>query len=220
MAPWGARAQIVECEKRGIDLFAAYRRHGAEKNVRVSLAYLLLLDEDRAYLEYASHHTGLLVRNHEFRVWTYLLWDDKSGLTPAYEDALIEGLKDVNTPDARITVASRWAKARRELEAVEAVLGVLVKGEGLAVEHSGWKSRAYGVLRSIAEPRRSELLPPYLETESVRGAHVAYVLAATDEHRERAIAYLKGLTGSSVPEIATIAEDRLKSLDALNRDPE
>jgi hypothetical protein len=207
--PGNARLWISDATRRGLDLFQEYVHARQDKKLRIPLSYLLVLGEDSAYLDYATANTLELQEMHEFRMWTYILERDDSGLSASYAGKMRALVEELDLPYTRLFVARKNLRTGDAEAAIGPLLDVLASAPS-------WSGEAYKLLTQIEEPLRTGLLMPQLESHSVRGVLAAYVLAEVSERREDALQYLQAAIRSIDTEVAETA----RSVDAwLRRDP-
>lgn len=95
LGPEAAKLKADDAVEKGIDLLDLYKENFGSPRVRLGLAYLLLMRQDVAYVEYAITRRFEITKDHEFRLWTYLLGDDRVRFSQAYRSRLEQVLADI-----------------------------------------------------------------------------------------------------------------------------
>jgi len=170
------------------------------------LAYYLLLLEDKAYVVYASAHVEELAAHHEFRIWTVVLEDQSWEMADGYRESLIGVLEHADIGYAKLAVANHLLRTGESAKAVDMLLALFAEGTGW------WSTGARSVLLGLLESQKAELLTPYLETPSLQGAYVAYLLAGIEVHLDQAMSYLGELKETDDPGLVEAATRLLDNL--------
>lgn len=177
---------------KGYDLLADYKRNLGNEPVRLSLAYLLLMQESDGFLDYYGSIDKIqeLSQSKEHAVWSLVLEDDGGYVSLAYCRRMAAIMKLIDQVGSRHALAKFYLRTGKESEGVEILLD-------LFGEEVFWLP----VFEQLPPARRTELLLPMLETKSARGAAAATVLAEMEEHREHALEYLASLKDETDPAI-------------------
>jgi len=208
-AGWGmpnALAIARQHRGSGIDLMAAYNHASGKKQARLSLAYMLLLLADEQYLAYAKGHVDSLESVGEFHIWRIVLTNQECPLEQEYRHAMVTVLEQVQQPYTELAVAAEQRRSGSVSGAVRTLLPIM---EG----NSWWSANAYSALKEMSASDPDVLLS-FLEHPSREGLSIAVVLADTDQHRERAIAYLRTLRASEDSELSMSAVAELRWIES------
>jgi hypothetical protein len=163
-----------------IDPMACYHLAGGEQDLRLSLAYMLLVGESQDYLAHAAQNVSQIPAG-EVLLWVTLLeMDDRSLLSESTTRQLRQMTLRSPTPPGLWFTAQRYQRAGLDAEAQEYMLQLLEtpSAEGIVAAKSlcdidSHKSRAREYLWEIV---RSEQSP--LAEDALR--RLAQVLQATD----------------------------------------
>ena len=205
LGPRAARLKGADAEKQGIDLYGAYKRNLSKSQLRLSLAYLLLMQQSAAYLDYAIANRRELAEAGEFVLWAYVLEDAHSMLTEDSRMKILEVLEGVGAPYALFSVAKYHLVTGDEATAIREMLDLLVS-------RTAWDVRAYEELNKMPAARRSRLLLPYLDSESLRGVSAAALLARIPDERQQAIRYLESVKTSKDQALVVAAAKALREV--------
>jgi hypothetical protein len=206
-SPSAARLWLADASQLRLDLLAAYLEDASYPELRVSLAYLLILSENASYLSYAVSNGAEVFESHELGVWRFLLHSEDSGISGEYRKEMYEALERMQLIYTRILVAERTLT---EGEASTEVVGFVLD---LMDRELPWGAHAYHMLNNLSPSRRAELLLPFLNSESARAAHASYVLALMPEHRPEAVACLQKLKTSKDQGVVDAAKKALAMLE-------
>jgi len=218
-----------EAQEKGIDLYGLYEVNPDDRHKRLSLGYLLLLQESEEYLSFARANRQRLLETGELYMFTWVLGQEydavleSSGVLETdfntlfgYRGCLSEGYRaamlELLIEEARTARAAPFASFLRVVLAEKRLASGEI-AEGIAslldtvCEGADGGATAYEVLWHIPASQSATILLPYLDGKSPKGAYAASLLIAHEEHEDQARQYLEMLKASEDATLATAAED-------------
>ena len=182
----------------GVDLFKAYQLSRGRENARISLAYMLVLDEDDDYMALVESVRPESIPDKEFQVWAVVLMDEKQWIGPHYRRRMIDILEGVDLPRAEIVVGEHRIAVGDVDKGIAGLLHVCYPIDA-------WSSAAYNAINKAPELPRKEALKPYLANDDVRAVAAAYALLYVAECHSLAMDRLEELARSNAPEVSEYA---------------
>ena len=183
LGPEAVKMMSDDAARVGIALISIYRSSLGDRALRLNLAYLLLMSEIPEYVSYVESHLFEASKQHELRLWVYVLEDKEARLTYPYRKMLETVLSKSDEPYVLIYIGKmelargNWGNAA---------------GRAMQVLQSSntWAGRAYDLLMKVPSKPRNIALLPYLDSATRQGVHAATILVKSKKHRSRSMKYL------------------------------
>jgi len=209
LGPRAAASRADEAVTSGIDLWGLYKANTSARDVRMGLAYLLLMSANESYADYADTHLSQLEAGREFRLWTFVLEHKHTRIPNTYRKRLEHILASAQEPSSRLFTARQDLANGLYADAAAHILAIMAREDG-------WESGAMVLLQAIPINYQPTVLLPYLRVQTPRGAYAAMMLARIPSSRDKAIAYLESAKVNSDRAVARAAERASAELSQIS----
>ena len=158
LGPEGVRQLAKELGAKGYDLLADYKRNLQNEPVRLSLAYLLLMQENDGFLSYyeaSEERIQELARSKEHSIWAHVIEDDGGNVSEAFCRRMVPILRRAEHPECKYALGQFYLRVGKDSQAMETLLDLIN-------ESNNWSWEAGSFIWRLPVGRKAELLLPFL----------------------------------------------------------